>query len=42
MQFQIDFNQYAPVQHEPTQAYLAFRVAKNKDFDIATDTGVPP
>lgn len=38
MQFQLDFDQYVPVQHEPTQAYLAFQVAKNKDFNMAADT----
>ncbi|RDC58804.1 hypothetical protein [Adhaeribacter pallidiroseus] len=38
MQFKIDFDQYVPVQHEPTQGYLAFRVAENKDFDTAADT----
>ena len=38
MQFKIDFNQYVPVQHEPTQAYFVYRVAENKDFDTAGDT----
>lgn len=38
MQFLIDFNHYVPVQHEPTQAYLAYQVAQNKDFDMAIDS----
>ncbi len=40
MQFKIDFNQYVPVQHEPSKAYLAFKVTENKDFDMATDTDI--
>ncbi|PSR55925.1 hypothetical protein AHMF7605_21680 [Adhaeribacter arboris] len=40
MQFKLDFNHFVPVQHEPTQAYLAFRVTENKDFDTAADTDI--
>lgn len=38
MLFKMNFNQYVPVQHEPTQAYFAFRVAQHKDFDTAAAT----
>lgn len=37
MDFKLDFEQYVPVQHQPTQAYFAFRPPENNDFDAARD-----
>jgi len=38
MNFELDFEQYVPVQHQITQAYFAFRASDNKDFDGADDS----
>ena len=33
----LDFTRFFPVQHKATEAYFAIEVAKNPDFDKATD-----
>ncbi|PSR51851.1 hypothetical protein AHMF7605_29215 [Adhaeribacter arboris] len=38
MLFKLNFDQYVPVQHQRTEAYFAFLVTENQDFDAAGDT----